>query len=91
MVTFRDKHAAVGRIKPISHDKTTIKATSSSRSLSSLIRPDRKKIQIEILENGYLIFDVSTVIGDKVKITKTNALKLSEWITTTYEGRKKIK
>jgi hypothetical protein len=85
MVVFRDKHASIGRVKPVSHDKTIIPATSPSRSLESLIRS--KQIQIEIRDNGYLIFDFSSIIGTKIKVNATNAKKLAEWITKIYERR----
>lgn len=85
MVVFRDKYASIGRVKPITHDKTTIPATSPSRSLNSLIKG--KSIKIEILDNGYLILDFSSVIGNKIKISKTNVRKLIEWITQTYDRR----
>lgn len=84
MVAFKDKYASIGRVKPIIHDKVTIPATASSRSLGSLISPENKLIKIEILDNGYLIIDFSTVIGNKAKVNKTNALKLAKYIQETY-------
>ncbi len=84
MVVFKDKYAGVGRVKPISHT-TQIKATSPSRSLRSLITD--KSIKVEILDNGYLILDFSSVIGNKARISRTNVVKLIKWIKQTYDKK----
>lgn len=86
---FKDSHASIGRIKPIIHDKTIIPATSPSRSLASLI--SNKTIKIEILDNGYLIIDFSSVIGTKARINQTNAKKLAAYILEVYAGRSRKK
>ena len=89
MGIFKDSKASIGRPKLISKDKTLISATSPSRSLSSLIKKTDKNIKIEILENGYLIIDFTNVIGNKARVSKTNALKLASFINSVYKERKK--
>lgn len=86
MVVFKDRYASRGKPKLLS-EKTTIPATSPSRSLDSLIRPDNKIIKIEIRDNGYLIIDFSTVVGDKAKISMTNAKRFAKYILEVYARR----
>lgn len=87
MGIFKDSNASIGRPKLISKDKTLISATSPSRSLNTLIPKDKKNIKIEILDNGYLIIDFSSVIGNKAKINQTNAKKLAKFIQEVYAKR----
>ena len=90
MVVFKDSFARVGKPKKLS-EKTTISATSPSRSLSSHTPKSERLIKIEILDNGYLILDFNSVIGTKAKVPKTYALKLAKWIISVYDIRTQIK
>lgn len=90
MVVFKDRYATVGRVKPVVHldEKTAIPARSTSRSLDSLIKnKELKNLQIEIRDNGYLVIDTSHIVGDRVKISRTNAIKFAKWVISVYGKR----
>lgn len=88
---FKDSNAKVGRLKAVIKDKTIIGATSTSRSLASLTSKKDRLIKVEILDNGYLNIDFSAVIGTKVRVSKTNALRLTKFIQETYASRSRKK
>lgn len=83
---FIDSFAQVGRARLAPDSALTVNAKSASRSLNSL-RLSGKLIKCEIRKDNYLLLDTSSIIGDKVLVTKTNAVKLADWILETY-GRK---
>lgn len=87
MAEFKDKYAMVGRPKVVSKDKTTIPATSPSRSLNKITKPSDKVIKVEIRDDGYMILDFSKVIGLQAKISRTRAIALGKFIINTYERR----
>lgn len=88
MVVFKDRYAQVGRPRLVSKDKTTIPATSPSRSLNKLTTKNEKVIKIEIRDDGYLILDFARIIGTRIKVSKTKAIALAKFIINTYEKRK---
>ena len=84
---FIDARAEVGRPRRAPISEIAIHANSTSRSLNAASHDHGldRFIQCKIRPDGYLQLDFKKVISDgKIRIAKTYAVKLAEWILKEY-------
>ena len=87
MSGFKDSQGIIGRPvrAPISEAKFSADSTSRSLSQSSRDNKLTRHIQVLIRPDNYLVLDITQIINDgKIKISKTVALRLAQWIIYNY-------
>jgi len=88
---FIDRAAIIGRPKLMPTAEVNIPARPFSRSLNDVAKKENleQKLHCEI-KSGYLHIETRRILGDKIKVNKTNAVKFALWILSVLDNKRSI-
>ena len=84
MTKFKDSRALIGRPLKAPLSEVIMSAKPFARSLRSISKSERNKITAEVRQDNYLVLNTSMILGDKIRITKKDAIRFARWILRSY-------